>query len=451
MNSSNSTIYGGGRRRCALEVAPPHAHDMYCQAITWSCSQSSRPTSRRRHRRAATASMVAALVGTALLRDNNLGASSSGVGRYSELESTSQQMLRNGHGPYLGRRRRRLDLHLESSRGGRQDTSIVDMPASSRTLIPQSRKRLAVVRPFAPFSASEIVESFNEWDTHWPCTSTPSTSRDNDEDDEPEYDVDLILSYSQTYDAAAADSPATEAMTSLQKKFDRNQGWNHCFTSLHHIEAAIPTHMDLYERNHVQLNRHWVNGPNSQFRSIMEFIQRRNEEEKSKGMEPYYEAVLILEGDSRVQTIGWLDWVLDEMKSKAPFAILGSKYKGHSWDNFKDQMPKALLEHINGNAVYNVTHPLTEHYVAELKEEELTFFNAIPYDYRISQMISEGRYRNYSPEFPFPEMRDERGKFSVTLPSKRQLFKLWWTQWGGEGDANPIKESSVIHNWVSTG
>ena len=182
----------------------------------------------------------------------------------------------------------------------------------------------------------------------------------------------------------------------------------------------------------------------------MEFIQRRNEEETSKGLEPYYEAVLILEGDSRVQTIGWLDRVLDEMKSKAPFAILGSKYKGHSWDNFRDQMPKALLEHINGNAVYNVTHPLTEHYVAELKEEELTYFNAIPYDYRISQMISEGRYRNYSPEFPFPEMRDESGKFSVTLPSKRQLFKLWWTQWGGEGDANPIKESSVIHNWVST-
>ena len=419
MNSSNSTIYGGGRRRCALEVAPPHAHDMSCQAITWSCSQSSRPTSRRRHRRAATASMVAALVGTALLRSNVSG----DVRRKSE--SISEQLLRNGHGPYLGRRRLRLE-----STGGQQSR----------------KKRLAVVRPFAPFSANEIVDSFNSWDTHWPCASSA-----DDESDESEYDVDLILSYSQTYDTAEADSPAVEAMTSLQKKFDRNQGWNHCFTSLHHIEAAIPTHMDLYERNHVQLNRHWVNGPNSQFRSIMEFIQRRNEEEKSKGMEPYYEAVLILEGDSRVQTIGWLDWVLDEMKSKAPFAILGSKYKGHSWDNFKDQMPKALLEHINGNAVYNVTHPLTEHYVAELKEEELTFFNAIPYDYRISQMISEGRYRNYSPEFPFPEMRDESGKFSVTLPSKRQLFKLWWTQWGGEGDANPIKESSVIHNWVSTG
>ena len=411
MNSSNSAMYGGGRRRCALEAAP-HAHE-----YTMPFSQSSSQTSRRRHRRAAAASMVAALVGTALLRSNLSG----GVRRTSE--STSKQLLRNGHGPYLGRRRR-----LES-RGGQQSR----------------KKRLAVVRPFAPFSADEIVDSFASWDTLWPCVSA-----NDDGNDESEYDVDLILSYSQTYDAAAADSPAIEAMTGLQKKFDRNQGWNHCFTSLHHIEAAIPTHMDLYERNHVQLNRHWVNGPNSQFRSIMEFIQRRNEEETSKGMEPYYEAVLILEGDSRVQTPGWLDRVLDEMKSKAPFAILGSKYKGHSWDNFKDQMPKALLEHINGNAVYNVTHPLTEHYVAELKEEENTYFNAIPYDYRISQMISEGRYGDYSPEFPFPEMRDESGKFSVTLPSKRHLFKLWWSQWGGEGDDTPIKESSVIHNWVST-
>lgn len=411
MNSSNSAMYGGGRRRCALEAAPL-AHE-----YTMPFSQSSSQTSRRRHRRAAAASMVAALVGTALLRSNLSG----GVRRTSE--STSKQLLRNGHGPYLGRRRR-----LES-RGGQQSR----------------KKRLAVVRPFAPFSADEIVDSFASWDTLWPCVSA-----NDDGNDESEYDVDLILSYSQTYDAAAADSAAIEAMTGLQKKFDRNRGWNHCFESLHHIEAAIPTHMDLYQRNHVQLNRHWVNGPNSQFRSIMEFIQRRNEEETSKGMEPYYEAVLILEGDSRVQTPGWLDRVLDEMKSKAPFAILGSKYKGHSWDNFRDQMPKALLEHINGNAVYNVTHPLTEHYVAELKEEENTYFNAIPYDYRISQMISEGRYGDYSPEFPFPEMRDESGKFSVTLPSKKQLFKLWWEQWGGEGDGNPIKESSVIHNWVST-
>lgn len=400
---------GGGRRRWALEAPSLVDEDI----MPFSPQSSRQRASRRRHLRTAAASIVAALVGTALLRGNLSGSVR------QESESTSTQLLRNGHGPYLGRRRRRLE--------------------STET----RKKRLAVVRPFAPFSAAEIVDSFGSWDTYWPCY-------ESDENDESEYDVDLILSYSQTYEAEAADSPAVEAMTSLQKKFDRNQGWNHCFASLHHIEGAIPPHMDLYERNHVQLNRHWVNGPNSQFRSIMEFIQRRNEEETSKGMEPYYEAVLILEGDSQVQKLGWLDRVLDEIKSKAPFAILGSRYKGHSWDSFRDQMPTALLEHINGNAVYNVTHPLTEHYVAELKEEELTYFNAIPYDYRISQMISEGRYRDYTPEFPFPEMRDTSGKFSVTLPSNKKLFESWWAQWGGEGDANPIKESSVIHNWVST-
>ena len=400
---------------------------------------------RRRHRRTAIASMVAALAGMALLR-NNLA----GVRRESSAPASAintRLLLRNGQAPYLGRRRRRLE--------SQSLTTDQDTAASSGAVTPQPRKRLAVVRPYAPLSAEEIIDSFNTWDTNWPCTSNAfgddeeGGNNNINSDNEPEYDVDLILSYSQTYESSAADSPVLEAMTSLQNKFDRNGGWNFCFSSLHHIEAAIPPSMDLYERNHVQMNRHWVNGPNSQFRSIMEFIRRRNEEETSKGMDPYYESVLILEADSRVQTLGWLDRVLDEMKSKAPFAILGSKYKGHSWDNFKDQMPKALVEHINGNAVYNVTHPLTEHYIEELKQEELTYFNAIPYDYRISQMITEGRYDGYSPEFPFPEMRDESGKFSVTLPSKKQLFTFWWGEWGGEGDANPIKESSVIHNWVS--
>ena len=35
-------------------------------------------------------------------------------------------------------------------------------------------------------------------------------------------------------------------------------------------------------------------------------------------------------------------------------AIRGSKYLGHKWDAFKHLMPAHVVEHINGNAIYNL-------------------------------------------------------------------------------------------------
>ena len=205
--------------------------------------------------------------------------------------------------------------------------------------------------------------------------------------------------------------------------------------------------MDQYEHNNIQTNKNWVNGPNTQFRSIMNTIAQRNEVlAAKKGTDDYYEAVVLLEGDAHVQNVGWLDYLLDEITDKAPFAILGSSYRGFSWDNFRDQLPKALLEHKNGNAVYNITHPLTQHYVQELKEEKSTYFNSIAYDYRISQMIVEGR-DGIPPEFPFPEILDESTGGPVVLPPKKAKFSSWWSQWGGP---NAIKESDVIANWAAT-
>ena len=205
--------------------------------------------------------------------------------------------------------------------------------------------------------------------------------------------------------------------------------------------------MDQYEHSNVQTNKDWVNGPNSQFRSIMNTIAQRNEDLAAKGKDDgYYEAVVLLEGDAHVQSVGWLDFLLDEVAAKAPFAILGSSYRGFSWDSFRDRLPVALLEHKNGNAIYNITHPLTQHYVEELKEEKSTYFNSIAYDYRMSQMIVEGR-DGTPPEFPFPEIIDASTGGSVVLPAKTAKFSSWWNQWGGP---DAIQESEVIANWAAT-
>ena len=53
---------------------------------------------------------------------------------------------------------------------------------------------------------------------------------------------------------------------------------------------------------------------------------------------------------------GWLEQFEREaleMPTKN-MAIRGSKYLGHKWDAFKHLMPAHVVEHINGNAIYNL-------------------------------------------------------------------------------------------------
>lgn len=66
-----------------------------------------------------------------------------------------------------------------------------------------------------------------------------------------------------------------------------------------------------------------------------------------------------------------------------------SKYKGYKWDAFINELPQALVNHINGNAFYNLTHPLLEAIVEQLENEAGTAANSMPYDYRIAQMVEE--------------------------------------------------------------
>lgn len=92
-----------------------------------------------------------------------------------------------------------------------------------------------------------------------------------------------------------------------------------------------------------------------------------------------YELAMVMEADVQVRRTGWLSVVLNDIRSKSPFAILGSKFKGKAWDEFRDLMPQALLDHINGNAVYNLTSPLFQVLLNELNEEAGTEWDAVPY------------------------------------------------------------------------
>ena len=121
-----------------------------------------------------------------------------------------------------------------------------------------------------------------------------------------------------------------------------------------------------------------------------------------------------------------------------------SQYNGNGWDQFADKLPLALLHHLNGNGIYNVSHPLMANIVSELEAEADTAYNAIAYDYRISQMLLEAS-SGVLPEFSYGNVANKNDKTIVFAP-KPKLAK-WWKQYK---DLDPIKESSVITNVASS-
>ena len=129
-------------------------------------------------------------------------------------------------------------------------------------------------------------------------------------------------------------------------------------------------------------------------------------------------------------------------EKSSPFAILGSKYDGDSWDEFIDELPVSLVHHINGNALYNMTHPLLLKIVDELAHEARTPYNAIPYDYRISQIIYEAS-EGIQPEIPPKILENHKDD----LKNNTKRFQKWWEKYGND---NSMKVSSTISNFAAT-
>ena len=90
------------------------------------------------------------------------------------------------------------------------------------------KKRLALLRPFAPTNGKSLLESFSLWDTRWPCMN------ENDE-----YEVDLVISYSHRLDS---DKEARAIVDEIWDKFMGEEiggWWSECFVGLRVIEADL--------------------------------------------------------------------------------------------------------------------------------------------------------------------------------------------------------------------
>jgi hypothetical protein len=116
-----------------------------------------------------------------------------------------------------------------------------------------------------------------------------------------------------------------------------------------------------------------------------------------------------------------------------------SKYRGDKWDSFISQMPSSLVSHINGNAIYNLTHPFLHLLVNELESEAKTVANSIPYDYRISQMIEEAT-TGVAPSFNIYHGTDP-------FPSKSEKFQSWAKMFALN---EVVREVFVLGNYANT-
>jgi len=314
------------------------------------------------------------------------------------------------------------------------------------------KSRLAIVRPFCEFDAEALPTTFEVWNQLAPCRASAidldlnSESTRNKTDDPERYfdDVtseimkdmvaDVFLFYSQTF---SENEVAIKAVDTIINQFNEPGGWSQCFANIYAIEANIPQELDLYIPSAQEELYNWVNGPNRQFEAAFRIIQ--------SGEWGTYDGFYLMEGDSIPIKNNWIDVVLSEIEVNRPFAILGAKYNGDKWDNFYEQIPVSLLHHINGNAIYNTSHALLERLVGQLEVEAPCPYNSIPYDYRMSQMVTEGALGTV-PELAPKIMLNEEGE-NITLSDNTESFGKWWDQ---HSASTPFKETPVIHNYAAT-
>jgi hypothetical protein len=201
-----------------------------------------------------------------------------------------------------------------------------------------------VVRPFYDGDAQDLVDSFDRFSVDnnkfAPCAL--------DSNNNPTADglpVDMILYYSRDATSTEADTATTIAKLDGIVASDNTAAWRNCFGTISILGANLSAAEDQYHAD--QSDPTWNLGPNMQFYRFVEYM-----ESYSSADTFYY-----MEGDSVPVAVNWLEALSAEIDAKRPFSVLGSRYSGHNWDKFDSSVINdALAFHLNGNAVYDVSH-----------------------------------------------------------------------------------------------
>jgi len=313
-----------------------------------------------------------------------------------------------------------------------QSRPIISPQEAAPTAVVDANGKMVILRTFCPFDIDELVLGFEDWSTFFPCSGAAENL----------LNVDIMLYFSQSWELWPK---AKEAADAIVTKFDNGEyPWSTCFGAVHIGTAAMEPSQDFYAPPQQQINRLWVNGPNRQF-----------EKGLRKSQELGYELAYLMEPDSVPLKTHWMDIIRTEIEERRSFAVLGSRYRGDKWYDFMKQLEVPLLSHINGNAVYNVSHPLMNLMVGQLESEADQLYNIIPFDLRMGQMWAEGTLSTV--QNMFPEDRENVALMikNVSTPKNNTAqFIAWWQEHGFSGGPNgtapAFQESSAIKNYAAT-
>ncbi|CAE7037267.1 unnamed protein product [Symbiodinium natans] len=222
-------------------------------------------------------------------------------------------------------------------------------------------EHLAVVRVFSTDEEVMLLkESGEKWDDEEPCEMKSNMSA-----------IDLILVYSKDLMMnPMANKVVMDLMDGFKIKMDMEMynmtnvtnpnatmyDWMKCFSDIKYMSAGLNPEQDVYDSNGYTTNKHWVSGPNHVFKSIMDAMF-------TGAYMDMYDSFFLMEMDAVPIKDYWLDQFEKEAHEVADgnIAIRGSQYLGDKWDLFKHMMPKYLVDHINGNAIYNLKHSWTQY------------------------------------------------------------------------------------------
>lgn len=136
--------------------------------------------------------------------------------------------------------------------------------------------------------------------------------------------------------------------------------WSSCFRAFQSHNANLTAEEDVYDMRGYSARNDWANGPNR----VFSFVTRSFYD----GTFGSYDAFYFMELDAVPVRGNWLQQLVEEAYDDS-MAVRGSRYRGDTWDAYLRLLPLELLFHVNGNAIYNLSHPWMQNLTESLQEQ----------------------------------------------------------------------------------
>ena len=154
-----------------------------------------------------------------------------------------------------------------------------------------------------------------------------------------------------------------------------------CFDSIYLLGANLTEAQDIYRPSSGARDVTWNLGPNLQFYKMLQYYD-------TAGVEVLY----MMESDTIPLARDWLDDLVDAKEALRPFSVAGSRYSGYKWKPLHDHIKRPLLNHLNGNSLYNLSAPLLRSVLDSFDVNEWETVLHSSFDVQIAEVVYDIGY-----------------------------------------------------------